>query len=110
MGRAEDLIVEETRIKIGQVLEPLGFEVHPFLIGWYNDQVRRRRATILFFSIFINFLKVSEKFRLPYPDSTLSFVVISQPSMFEKAFLPFLRSFEGKELQSFRQKCLHPVS
>jgi len=76
MGRAEDLIVEETRNKIGQVLEPLGFEVHPFLIGWYNDQV-------------------SEKFRLPYPDSTLSFVVISQPSMFEKAFLPFLRSFEA---------------
>jgi hypothetical protein len=48
-----------------------GFEVHPFKIGWYNESV-------------------GEKFALPYSDDTLAFVVISQPSMFEKAFLPFV--------------------
>ena len=49
----------------------LGFETHPFKIGWYNESV-------------------GEKFALPYSDDTLAFVIISRPCMFEKAFLPFI--------------------
>jgi hypothetical protein len=33
--------VPEIREKILEVLQPLGFEVHPFLIGWYNGQERQ---------------------------------------------------------------------
>ena len=49
----------------------LGLETHPFKIGWYNESV-------------------GEKFRLPYSDDTVAFVVISRPCMFEKTFLPFV--------------------
>ena len=50
-----------------------GFESHPFKVGWYNDSV-------------------GDKFQLPYSSDTLAFVIISQPSMFEKAFLPFVET------------------
>jgi len=33
--------VPEIREKILEVLQPLGFEVRPFLIGWYNGQERQ---------------------------------------------------------------------
>lgn len=49
-----------------------GFEVHSFKVGWYNDAVGPR-------------------FLLPHPPDTVAFIVISQPSMFERAFLPFMR-------------------
>ena len=52
-------------------LDPLGFESHPFLVGWYNE-------------------RVSPKFRLPYSDATPAVVVLSRPDMFERTFLPFL--------------------
>ncbi|XP_071492457.1 cyanocobalamin reductase / alkylcobalamin dealkylase-like [Diadema antillarum] len=48
-----------------------GFEIHPFKIGWYNE-------------------KVEPGFHLSYPEDTLAFCVISTPSMFDKAFLPFV--------------------
>ena len=51
--------------------EGRGFEAHPFKIGWYNESV-------------------GDRFALPYPDDTLAFVIISQPGMFEKSFLPFV--------------------
>jgi len=63
--------VDEIKEKLTEVLNQFGLEVHPFLIGWYNKQV-------------------AEKFQLPHEENTLGFVVISQPSMFEKSFLPFL--------------------
>ena len=53
------------------VNEDRGFEAHPFKIGWYNESV-------------------GEKFELPYSCDTLAFVIISQPSMFENTFLPFV--------------------
>lgn len=52
-------------------LDPLGFDSHPFLIGWYNE-------------------RVGPKFRLPYTDDTPAVVVLSRPDMFEKTFVPFL--------------------
>ena len=66
-------VVENLQSEIETVLCPHGFEVRPFLTGWYNQLV-------------------STKFHLDYPEDTLAFVIISQPSMFEKAFLPFLAS------------------
>jgi len=58
-------------VELRQGTEKLGFEAHPFKVGWYNESV-------------------GEKFTLPYPADTLAFVIISKPSMFEKAFLPFI--------------------
>ena len=66
-------VVEDLQREIETVLCPHGFEVRPFLTGWYNQLV-------------------ADKFHLDYPEDTLAFVIISQPSMFEKAFLPFLSS------------------
>ncbi len=57
--------------RVAAHLLPLGFEVHPFLVAWYNEVV-------------------ADKFRLPFEADALAFVVISRPSMFEKTFLPFL--------------------
>ncbi|XP_050689319.1 cyanocobalamin reductase / alkylcobalamin dealkylase-like isoform X2 [Eriocheir sinensis] len=68
--------VEELREIEGgltSLLEPHGFECHPFKIGWYNEQV-------------------SKPFVLPYHEDTVAFIIISTPSMFEKAFIPFLAS------------------
>nr|XP_056701012.1 cyanocobalamin reductase / alkylcobalamin dealkylase [Euleptes europaea] len=54
-------------------LEHLGFEVHPFKVGWYNAVL-------------------PSAFHLPYSDNTLAFVVLSIPAMFDKAFKPFLKN------------------
>ena len=50
-----------------------GLEVSPFKIGWYNAAVE------------------DKKFQFPDDPNTLAFIIISTPSMFEKAFLPFLK-------------------
>jgi len=72
-----------------RMLSPLGFEVHPFLIDWYNEQVK------------------SNKFKLDYAPGTLAFVVISQPSMFEKAFVPFLRTcWDSHNIQDPIDQCM----
>ncbi|CAF1000041.1 unnamed protein product [Adineta ricciae] len=48
-----------------------GFEIHPFLISWYNSVV-------------------DPIFRLTdYDDDTVAFLIISTPTMFEKTFLPY---------------------
>ncbi|XP_078527927.1 cyanocobalamin reductase / alkylcobalamin dealkylase isoform X1 [Lissotriton helveticus] len=58
-------------------LAPLGFEVYPFKVhrannvGWYNAILQ-------------------PGFHLQYQEDTLAFVVLSTPSMFEKAFKPFI--------------------
>ena len=49
-----------------------GLETYPFKIGWYNEALS------------------DKKFELTDDYDTLAFVIISQPTMFEKAFLPFL--------------------
>ncbi|KAF5900550.1 methylmalonic aciduria and homocystinuria type C protein, partial [Clarias magur] len=54
-------------------LNPLGFEVYPIKIGWYNAVV-------------------SAAHQLHYSADTLALVVLSTPSMFEKVFLPFLQT------------------
>ena len=51
-------------------LGPRGFEAHPFLVQWYNDLVQ-------------------PELRLPYSDHTLAYVIVSGPSSFENAFVPY---------------------
>ncbi|XP_071547578.1 cyanocobalamin reductase / alkylcobalamin dealkylase-like isoform X3 [Panulirus ornatus] len=63
--------LKEIQKRLACVLDPYGFEYHPLKIGWYNEQV-------------------AKCFQLPYHDETLAFVIISTPSMFEKAFIPFV--------------------
>lgn len=79
--------VKTLQSKLDNILGPHGFEVHPFLVGWYNDQV-------------------SPKFHLDYPPTTLAFTVISQPSMFERAFLPFLSSQSRSGLHDPIDECM----
>ncbi|KAJ8388432.1 hypothetical protein AAFF_G00133080 [Aldrovandia affinis] len=65
--------VEDVERTLYNALTPLGFEVYPFKIGWYNAVL-------------------SSSLHLPYPADTLAVVVLSTPSMFERAFIPFLES------------------
>lgn len=65
--------LKEIEAALTSFLLPHGFECHPFKIGWYNEQV-------------------SKPFLLPYQEDTVAFIIISTPSMFEKAFVPFLAS------------------
>jgi hypothetical protein len=64
----KELSALEVELKL--LCEARGFEAHAFKVGWYNAAV-------------------ADKFAMPYSAETLAFVIISQPSMFEKAFLPF---------------------
>ena len=57
--------------------EQFGLEVAPFKAGWYNEALQDVR------------------FAFDVPDDTLAFVIVSNPSMFEKAFLPFVSGDEG---------------
>ena len=63
--------VDAVMSRLGEDARRMGLEVHPFKMGWYNA-------------------KVEEAFRFPLHHDTLSVLVISTPSMFEKLFLPFL--------------------
>ena len=55
----------------GELLAGCGLEIHPFLTGWYDELV-------------------GEKFHFDRPPDTLALLVISQPAMFERTFLPYL--------------------
>lgn len=65
--------LREIEGRLTTLLSPYGFECHPFKVGWYNEHV-------------------SQPFVLPYDKDTIAFIIISTPSMFEKAFIPFLAS------------------
>lgn len=58
---------------------PLGLEVHPFQVGWYNDAV-------------------SEHFKLEFEPDVIGFVILSTPSMFEDAFIPYLKKNADENL------------
>lgn len=70
----------------------LGFEVKPLKIGWYNHVL-------------------PASMHLSYPEDTLAVVVISTPSMFEEAFLPFLEEQSCLGLSDPIDQCVkHCVS
>ena len=79
--------VSELSAKLNAELGPHGFELHPLLVGWYNE-------------------RVGNKFLLDYPSDTLAFVVISQPNMFEKAFLPYLSKTKLEALHDPIDECM----
>nr|XP_046247428.1 cyanocobalamin reductase / alkylcobalamin dealkylase [Scatophagus argus] len=65
-------------VNVGSMTGPLenylsefGFEIYPLKVGWYNSVL-------------------PPSLHLSYPDDRLAVVVLSTPSMFEQAFLPFL--------------------
>ena len=67
---------------------PLGLETAPLKVGWYNEALQDKRFA----------------FNDLDPD-TLAFIVVSSPSMFEKAFIPFVRSGTGNSLNSLFKIC-----
>ncbi|THD24260.1 Methylmalonic aciduria homocystinuria type C protein [Fasciola hepatica] len=72
-------MLEHVLSKLKTELEPLGFELSPFLVGWYNELV-------------------SVKLHLDAPSSDcLAICLISSPMMFEASFLPLLFSWFEKE-------------
>ena len=76
----EDFKAIKSYLKIYK--QQLGLEFYPFKIGWYNKQVK-------------------PNFHLNYDSDVLAFCVVSTPSMFEKAFLPFMGTVQlnGKECE-----------
>ncbi|XP_027145874.1 cyanocobalamin reductase / alkylcobalamin dealkylase [Larimichthys crocea] len=70
--------VDEITAQLEDCLSKCGFEVSPLKVGWYNSLL-------------------PASFHLAYPDDTLAVVVLSTPSMFEQAFLPFMeeRGYQG---------------
>ena len=112
--KLEDLSPLEVDEKLGrkltEFLSPLGFECRPFLTGWYDlqsDQIWSYRVEICtksgHYSRYDDL--VGEQFRLNCPKDTLAYVVLSQPSMFEKSFLPYLRQNGEKLLSKVTRFC-----
>ncbi|XP_007531057.1 cyanocobalamin reductase / alkylcobalamin dealkylase isoform X2 [Erinaceus europaeus] len=77
----------ELKLKIEDTLCPFGFEVYPFQVAWYN--------TLL-----------PPAFHLPLPGSTLAFLVLSTPAMFDQALKPFLKSSHLRELTDPVDQCV----
>ncbi|KAM9761305.1 cyanocobalamin reductase / alkylcobalamin dealkylase [Menidia menidia] len=64
-----------------------GFEVYPLKVGWYNSVL-------------------PPSLHLPYQDDSLAVVVLSTPSMFEQAFLPFLEERGCQKLSDPIDQCV----
>nr|XP_022317705.1 methylmalonic aciduria and homocystinuria type C protein homolog [Crassostrea virginica] len=79
----QDILVKKVR----DILEPFGFEIYPFKIGWYNEFVQ-------------------EICRLSYPEDTLGLCVISTPEMFEKAFIPFVKQQDCDGIRDPIDQCM----
>ncbi|XP_073499698.1 cyanocobalamin reductase / alkylcobalamin dealkylase isoform X2 [Phyllobates terribilis] len=73
--------------KLQGALQWQGFEVYPFQVGWYNGVL-------------------DPVFHLSFPSDTLAVVVLSAPSMFEKAFKPFLAQHELQSLRDPIDQCV----
>lgn len=69
---------------LNNYFNPLGLEVHTFKVGWYNETV-------------------DPAFRLQHARDALCFVVISAPSMFEKALVPFVKAKHREDGVSFKR-------
>lgn len=80
--------LEKITRKLTNRFSPLGFEFHPFKIAWYNQ-------------------KVLKAFHLKYCDDAVGYVILSTPSMFEKAFKPFLKHhFNESETRDPLDQCM----
>ncbi|XP_054141805.1 cyanocobalamin reductase / alkylcobalamin dealkylase isoform X2 [Melozone crissalis] len=79
----ERRVAEQLRSTLG----PLGLEAHALKVGWYNAVL-------------------PPAFHLPYPDDTLAFVVLSTPSMFDKALKPFVSKERLKIIRDPVDQCV----
>ncbi|MEE6495208.1 hypothetical protein FKM82_001980 [Ascaphus truei] len=77
----------ELQEDLQDALLPFGFEVYPFQVGRYNAVLQ-------------------PAFHLNYPEDTLAFVVLSIPSMFERAFKPFLGQHKLQKLRDPIDECV----
>ncbi|RXM31435.1 hypothetical protein EOD39_7012 [Acipenser ruthenus] len=85
-------IVEGFERSLRECLSPFGFEVQPFKVGWYNAVLQ-------------------PSLHLSHPEDTLAVLVLSAPQMFEKAFKPFLKNREFKNIRDPIDECVaHYVS
>ncbi|XP_039266627.2 cyanocobalamin reductase / alkylcobalamin dealkylase-like [Styela clava] len=64
---------ETVRSTLQRYFGSIGMEIHPFKIDWYNNMV-------------------GNPFKLQFDPDAIGFVVISSPSMFEKAFVPYIKN------------------
>ncbi|XP_037763272.1 cyanocobalamin reductase / alkylcobalamin dealkylase [Chelonia mydas] len=64
-----------------------GFELSPFKVGWYNAVLQ-------------------PSFHLQYSEGALAFVVLSTPSMFDKAFKPFVNKQLLKKINDPVDQCV----
>lgn len=81
----------EVKSKLESKGAEFGLEIFPFKIKWYNDAV------------------IDKKFELDNDPNTLAFIVISTPSMFEKAFLPYIKKETTKskfEIEDPLDQCM----
>ncbi|KAK7888972.1 hypothetical protein WMY93_024532 [Mugilogobius chulae] len=89
---ASTVNVENVIKLLEESLCKLGFEVKPLKVGWYNHVL-------------------PASLHLSYPEDTLAVVVLSTPSMFELAFLPFLEEQSCQGLSDPIDQCVrHCVS
>uniref|UniRef100_A0A3Q3DKZ1 Cyanocobalamin reductase / alkylcobalamin dealkylase n=1 Tax=Hippocampus comes TaxID=109280 RepID=A0A3Q3DKZ1_HIPCM len=69
---ASNVNMETVKKLLEESLGKLGFEVYTLKVGWYNSVL-------------------PAKLHLPYADDSLAVLILSTPSMFEEAFLPFMK-------------------
>ncbi|XP_055356583.1 cyanocobalamin reductase / alkylcobalamin dealkylase-like [Paramacrobiotus metropolitanus] len=74
-------------IQISRILAPQGFEIYPYLVGWYNNVVEH-------------------PFCLQYDKDTVAVLVISTPSMFERTFIPFILNNDLEDLRDPIDLCV----
>eukprot|EP00112_Aurelia_sp_Birch-Aquarium-sp1_P020198 Seg515.8 transcript_id=Seg515.8/GoldUCD/mRNA.D3Y31 product="Methylmalonic aciduria and homocystinuria type C protein" protein_id=Seg515.8/GoldUCD/D3Y31 len=78
--------------ELNKLTEPLGLEIYPFKIGWYNASVQ-------------------PAFHLPYDTDRVAFIILSVPSMFEKCLIPFIKDdqFDCLSNQDPLDQCMKEV-
>ncbi|KAK0042083.1 methylmalonic aciduria and homocystinuria type C protein [Biomphalaria pfeifferi] len=79
--------MDEILLKLRAFYSPKGFEIHPFKVKWYNDEV-------------------DHHFQFDLHPDTLAVLVISTPAMFEKAFVPYICSDDCQGSLDLLDKCM----
>uniref|UniRef100_A0A8C3SUM0 Cyanocobalamin reductase / alkylcobalamin dealkylase n=1 Tax=Chelydra serpentina TaxID=8475 RepID=A0A8C3SUM0_CHESE len=86
MGSMEPSVAALER-RVRGCLWDFGFELSPLKVGWYNAVLQ-------------------PSFHLRYAEDTLAFVVLSAPSMFDKAFKPFVNKQLLKKINDPVDQCV----
>ena len=84
--------------QIKSFFDPLGFECYPFKVTF--EIINYILNDYSLFQISSYNSCVEEKFQLKYDPHTLGIFVLNGPEMFERAFLPFLKSLDFEKLET----------